>query len=178
MDTSLQSSCSSEVSYWASSRKGIHGLSRKNSSTLFAWSGVAGGRFIVFFSHSAYLRRTDLGVIKLSSKEMSTACDLTRLSELARRGRIFITAVAGTSPLSFQRSPASANLSGPSKIDVEQDAHPWTVPVCFQMEDLERRCEVVTGSHTELRLPRMPGWIFPNAYGSGYYKSSWLPRQK
>jgi hypothetical protein len=42
----------------------------------------------------------------------------------------------------------------------------------FQMEGMERRCEVVTGSHTELPLSRMPAWILPNAYGSGYYKSS------
>ncbi len=66
------------------------------------------------------------------------------------------------------------SAEGATKIDVEQDAYPypWAVPVCFQLEGMGRRCKVVTGSHTELSLSRMPAWIFPNAYGSGYYKSS------
>jgi cytosol alanyl aminopeptidase len=64
-----------------------------------------------------------------------------------------------------------ASGEGIVKLEVEQGAQPWTVPVCFHAEAIERRCEVVSSSHAEIRLAKLPSWMWPNAYGSGYYKS-------
>jgi alanyl aminopeptidase len=64
---------------------------------------------------------------------------------------------------------------GASKLEIEQGDHPWTAPVCFHAPSGERRCEVVNASHAEVRLPGQPAWMWPNAYGSGYYRSLLTP---
>jgi alanyl aminopeptidase len=58
-----------------------------------------------------------------------------------------------------------------SKLEIEQGNPPWTAPLCFHAQGNGRRCDVVSTSHTELRLPGAPAWMWPNAYGSGYYRS-------
>ena len=37
---------------------------------------------------------------------------------------------------------------------------------------MKPRCELVSASRTELALSGQPRWIWPNAYGSGYYRSA------
>ncbi len=64
-----------------------------------------------------------------------------------------------------------ASGSGGSTLAVDQGANPWVVPVCLHVEGAPRRCEVVSTSHAELPLSGSPGWVWPNAYGSGYYRS-------
>lgn len=59
---------------------------------------------------------------------------------------------------------------GPT-LDVDQGPSPWTVPVCLHIEGTARHCNVVSGSHAEVHLASAPSWIWPNAYGSGYYRS-------
>jgi alanyl aminopeptidase len=61
--------------------------------------------------------------------------------------------------------------SGGAKLEVGQGDHPWAVPVCFHMADSERRCQVLNSAQAEVRLSGKPVWIWPNAYGSGYYRS-------
>jgi alanyl aminopeptidase len=61
--------------------------------------------------------------------------------------------------------------SGGAKLEIEQGDHPWPVPVCFHVADSGRRCEVLNNPQAEVRLDGMPVWIWPNAYGSGYYRS-------
>jgi alanyl aminopeptidase len=58
---------------------------------------------------------------------------------------------------------------------------PWTMPVCFHLEETERRCDVINTDHAEILVAgvvtatqsrRSPQtWIWTNAYGSGYYRS-------
>jgi alanyl aminopeptidase len=60
-------------------------------------------------------------------------------------------------------------------LGVDQGATPWAIPVCLHFDGALRRCEVVTTSHAELRLPGTPAWVWPNAYGSGYYRSVLTP---
>lgn len=64
-----------------------------------------------------------------------------------------------------------ATAGGTTKVEIEQREDPWTIPVCFHAEGLDRRCEVISSSHAELTLSSSPTWIWPNAYGSGYYRS-------
>jgi alanyl aminopeptidase len=60
---------------------------------------------------------------------------------------------------------------GGPMLTMEQAGKPWTVPVCLHIEDLPRRCEVMSGAHAYISLPEAPGFIWTNAYGSGYYRS-------
>ena len=68
-----------------------------------------------------------------------------------------------------------ASTGGAAKLEIEQGDSPWTAPVCVHGEGEERRCEVVSASHAEFSLAAPPGWIWPNAYGSGYYRSVLTP---
>lgn len=63
-----------------------------------------------------------------------------------------------------------AKAGDTSKLNVEQDGRPWTVPVCIHAEREDRHCEQVSGAHVELPLSQS-AWVWPNAYGSGYYES-------
>src|SRR6202040_4095644 len=63
------------------------------------------------------------------------------------------------------------SAAGAATLDVDQGANPWTIPVCVHIEGGERRCEVVTTSHATLHVSGPLTWIWPNAYGSGYYRS-------
>jgi cytosol alanyl aminopeptidase len=73
----------------------------------------------------------------------------------------------GAPVLRFSMAPGG---SGP-KLEIEQDANPWAVPVCIHQPGAARRCEVVSSTHGEIQLTTLPIWIWTNAYGSGYYRS-------
>ncbi len=73
----------------------------------------------------------------------------------------------GAPVLRFSIAPGG---SGP-KLEIEQDANPWAVPVCIHQPGAARRCEVVSSTHGEIQLTTLPIWIWTNAYGSGYYRS-------
>ena len=56
----------------------------------------------------------------------------------------------------------------------------WTMPVCIDSENGQRRCEVVSAAHVEIQVEgasvgqgrrNFQTWIWTNAYGSGYYRS-------
>ncbi len=64
-----------------------------------------------------------------------------------------------------------ASGSGGATLAVDQGANPWAIPLCLHVESAPRRCEVVSTSHAELPLSGSPSWVWPNAYGSGYYRS-------
>jgi cytosol alanyl aminopeptidase len=68
-----------------------------------------------------------------------------------------------------------ASTKGSAKLEIEQGDHPWTAPVCFRTGAAERRCEVVSASNSEISLDAAPAWLWPNAYGSGYYRSLLAP---
>ena len=58
-----------------------------------------------------------------------------------------------------------------SKLEV--DASPnWNIPVCWRGEGLSSTCTVVA-THAEVPLKSCPTWIYPNAGGTGYYRSEW-----
>lgn len=59
-----------------------------------------------------------------------------------------------------------------SKFYVQQSSNPWAVPVCIHAGDSRSQCEVVSDSRAELHISNEPHWVWPNAYGSGYYRSA------
>jgi len=63
------------------------------------------------------------------------------------------------------------SAEGATKLVVDQDTNPWTIPVCLHIGGMDRRCKLVTTSHAELALSGLPPWIWPNGKGSGYYRS-------
>jgi alanyl aminopeptidase len=62
-----------------------------------------------------------------------------------------------------------------AKLEIEQSGQPWIAPVCFHAEDIGGQCQVVSTSHVEMPLSGSPAWVWPNAYGSGYYRSLVTP---
>lgn len=53
------------------------------------------------------------------------------------------------------------------------DASPnWNVPVCWRGEGVSSTCTVVA-THAEVPLKSCPAWIYPNAGGTGYYRTEW-----
>jgi cytosol alanyl aminopeptidase len=74
---------------------------------------------------------------------------------------------SGAPVLRFSMAPSEP---GP-KLEIEQDANPWAVPVCIHQPGTARHCEVVSSTHGEIQLTTLPIWIWTNAYGSGYYRS-------
>jgi len=61
---------------------------------------------------------------------------------------------------------------GAENLIVKQSAKAWTLPVCIHVQGVKPHCELVSASRTELALSGQPRWIWPNAYGSGYYRSA------
>lgn len=53
-------------------------------------------------------------------------------------------------------------------------AQKWTLPVCFKAAGDTRSCDVLTPTGTELKVPSAPVF-YPNADGSGYYRTSYTP---
>jgi cytosol alanyl aminopeptidase len=103
-------------------------------------------------------------------------------SDLAQAMKQETRVDAGPVLFSFLDRPGSpvlrfslASTDASAKLEIEQGNGPWTAPVCFHAENENRRCEVVNSSHAEISLPRTPDWIWPNAYGSGYYRSLLTP---
>jgi cytosol alanyl aminopeptidase len=71
------------------------------------------------------------------------------------------------------------------KLIVDQESvggSTWTLPVCVHAENSIRRCEVVSTNHAEIPVEGASGggegrrnvqtWIWTNAFGSGYYRST------
>lgn len=55
-------------------------------------------------------------------------------------------------------------------------AHQWTVPVCWKADGAAATCTVLDTPRREIETPpgaACPAWIYPNAGGSGYYRSEW-----
>jgi alanyl aminopeptidase len=64
-----------------------------------------------------------------------------------------------------------SHAQGSQTLEVDQDANPWAVPVCLHADGIPPHCEVVSTPHAQLRLTDQSTWMWPNAYGSGYYRS-------
>ncbi len=75
---------------------------------------------------------------------------------------------AGKIPVAQQRFFLSASI----KPDAAQK---WTVPVCFKMAE-SAACPVLTPESTSLDLPKN-SFVFGNAGGTGYYRTSYTPAQ-
>lgn len=48
----------------------------------------------------------------------------------------------------------------------------WNVPVCWRGEGIASSCTVVN-SRADVPVKSCPAWIYPNASGSGYYRTEW-----
>jgi alanyl aminopeptidase len=61
-------------------------------------------------------------------------------------------------------------------IDQANTTHNWNVPVCWRGDGIAPTCTVVS-SHAEIPVKSCPAWIYPNAGGTGYYRTEWSPEQ-
>lgn len=73
---------------------------------------------------------------------------------------------------SIRAKCADAHLS----IDQTNAAHQWKVPVCWRGAGVAATCTVID-SHAETRLNSCPAWIYPNARGTGYFRTEWSEDQ-
>ena len=56
----------------------------------------------------------------------------------------------------------------------------WTIPVCWKAENVETGCTLLDSARRRIELPpnaACPAWIFWNAGGAGYYRTSWTGAQ-
>ena len=51
------------------------------------------------------------------------------------------------------------------------DVSSGPVPVCWRGEGIQERCTVFESGPHEVKLDRCPAWVYPNAGGTGYYRS-------
>ncbi len=73
---------------------------------------------------------------------------------------------------SIRAKCADAHLS----IDQTNTAHNWKVPVCWRGEGIAASCTVLD-SHAEIAVNSCPAWIYPNAKGTGYFRTEWSEDQ-
>jgi alanyl aminopeptidase len=61
-----------------------------------------------------------------------------------------------------------------ARIVIEQTnaSRNWKVPVCWRGEGIASSCAVVE-TRKEIPVKSCPAWIYPNAGGSGYYRTDW-----
>ncbi len=86
------------------------------------------------------------------------------------------SALAGSKPVldSFLNQsgiPSVRMKCSDSKLAIEASPN-WKVPVCWRGEGVSSICTVVA-THAEVPLKSCPDWIYPNAGGTGYYRSEW-----
>ncbi len=55
-------------------------------------------------------------------------------------------------------------------------AQKWTLPVCFKADESGASCDILTPESTHLTLPKN-AFVFANAGGAGYYRSTYTPEQ-
>ncbi len=53
----------------------------------------------------------------------------------------------------------------------------WNVPVCWRGEGVSATCAVLASASMETPVKACPAWIYPNAGGSGYYRTEWSDDQ-
>jgi len=56
-------------------------------------------------------------------------------------------------------------------------AGPAPVPVCWRTASGTRQCTVMDTSSRNIRLPGCPAWVYANADGTGYYRTTWTAEQ-
>lgn len=67
------------------------------------------------------------------------------------------------------RAKLRCEANRPPVLAIDVDHGP--IPVCWRGEGIARQCAVVEQGHTEQVLSRCPAWVYPNAGGTGYYRS-------
>lgn len=56
----------------------------------------------------------------------------------------------------------------------------WTIPVCWTADGMKPSCTVLDAPRREVtmtKVPACPAWVYPNAGGTGYYRSEWTAAQ-
>jgi alanyl aminopeptidase len=56
----------------------------------------------------------------------------------------------------------------------------WSIPVCWSGAGLKQNCAMLDGPQREVTLKdskACPAWVFPNAGGTGYYRTEWSAAQ-
>ena len=91
-----------------------------------------------------------------------------------------LVAQAGVPLLTFGQ-PANGRVSVSQKRfylspSITPDAaQKWTLPVCFRTADGNQDCQLLTPETTSLAVPQSP-LFFANAGGTGYYRTSYAPK--
>jgi len=58
-------------------------------------------------------------------------------------------------------------------IEQTNATHHWTIPVCWRGENIATSCTILDSDHKEMPVKSCPAWIYPNASGTGYYRTEW-----
>jgi aminopeptidase N len=67
------------------------------------------------------------------------------------------------------------DTAAPARVRIEQTTkgRSWTIPVCWTTDSSKRSCTVLDGPAKDAELESCPTWVFPNAGGTGYYRTQW-----
>jgi alanyl aminopeptidase len=70
----------------------------------------------------------------------------------------------------------------PPRLLLEQanSTQTWTIPVCWTAAGMKPTCTVLETARREVTMttiPACPAWVYPNAGGTGYYRSDWTAEQ-
>ena len=70
----------------------------------------------------------------------------------------------------------------PPRLLLEQtnSSHAWTIPVCWTAAGMKPTCTVVEAGQREVAMTNSagcPAWVYPNAGGTGYYRTEWTAAQ-
>jgi alanyl aminopeptidase len=97
-----------------------------------------------------------------------------------------LASAAGTDPAPVMHSfldstgvphvSIDVECSGPPKLTIHQ-AGASAIPVCYRGAGLDRSCAVLDGPSREIKLASCPAWVYANAGGTGYYRTSWTAQQ-
>jgi aminopeptidase N len=74
------------------------------------------------------------------------------------------------------RVTLDVECTGPPKLVVHQTGA-TSIPICYRGSGLDRTCAVLDGPTREIALASCPTWIYANAGGTGYYRTSWTAAQ-
>jgi cytosol alanyl aminopeptidase len=58
-------------------------------------------------------------------------------------------------------------------IEQTNATHNWTIPICWRGEGIATSCTLLDSDHKEMPVKSCPAWIYPNAGGTGYYRTEW-----
>ena len=65
-------------------------------------------------------------------------------------------------------------------LEQANSSHTWTIPVCWSADGMKPTCMLLDAQRREVAMskaPVCPAWVYPNAGGTGYYRTEWTAAQ-